>query len=101
MQSIVIVLLKAILYNVTTVAAQSQNGQNGVNGASTFAQEDSGFTDGRSRNQTQQPNGDQEHEMSGDDMEKARLLEITGKAVSGTLLLLLKWFKVSRMHEKL
>lgn len=31
-----------------------------------------------------------------DELDNIRLREITGKAVSGTLLLLLKWFKRSR-----
>lgn len=31
-----------------------------------------------------------------DELDNVRLREITGKAVSGTLLLLLKWFKRSR-----
>lgn len=33
-----------------------------------------------------------------DELDNIRLREITGKAVSGTLLLLLKWFKRSRTY---
>lgn len=34
-----------------------------------------------------------------DELDNVRLREITGKAVSGTLLLLLKWFKRSREFD--
>lgn len=36
-------------------------------------------------------------ELHIDELDNIRLREITGKAVSGTLLLMLKWFKRSRM----
>lgn len=40
--------------------------------------------------------GDFVPELSIDELDNIRLREITGKAVSGTLLLMLKWFKRSR-----
>jgi len=39
------------------------------------------------------------NELSIDELDNLRLREITGKAVSGTLLLLLKWFKRSRKSQ--
>lgn len=41
------------------------------------------------------------NELSIDELDNLRLREITGKAVSGTLLLLLKWFKRSRKSKPL
>ncbi|KAF2232114.1 hypothetical protein EV356DRAFT_450884 [Viridothelium virens] len=95
LQSVVIVLLKVILHNVTSLlnAATTQNG--GQNGAQ----------DG------QNANGIGEHELNGNgngiypevtgctisEIDDVRTREIQGKAVSGILILLLKWFKISHI----
>jgi len=90
------VLLKRILENVAALIAQSashngghgafpfQDGQNGVNGV--------------------HPNGEEHNPFQPDtgtssiaEIDAVRSHEITAKAVSGILILLLKWFKVSRM----
>ncbi|KAJ5566807.1 hypothetical protein N7535_006113 [Penicillium sp. DV-2018c] len=78
LQSITIVFLKIILTNVSAVVNQagSQNTSNGhsmSNSVDLFSNE------------------------SIDELDNIRLREITGKAVSGTLLLLLKWFKRSHI----
>ncbi|KAL1970278.1 hypothetical protein VTN77DRAFT_5438 [Rasamsonia byssochlamydoides] len=86
LQSIVIVLLKVILTNVSAMVNQA-NGQNG-HGPSAV----NGYTSG--------PNGVSANHGSDVDIEEldmTRLREITGKAVSGSLLLLLKWFKRSHI----
>ncbi|KAJ5166435.1 uncharacterized protein N7482_005216 [Penicillium canariense] len=82
LQSITIVFLKIILTNVSAVVnqANSQSSQtmsngHGINGSS----------------------GDIFADTSIDELDNIRLREITGKAVSGTLLLLLKWFKRSHI----
>ncbi|CAG8173116.1 unnamed protein product [Penicillium olsonii] len=79
LQSITIVFLKIILTNVSSVVSQSgsQNSQ--------------ATSDGMSNSH---------HLLSDaciDELDNIRLREITGKAVSGTLLLLLKWFKRSHI----
>jgi hypothetical protein len=71
------VFLKIILTNVSAVVNQAGS-QNTSNGHSMSSSIDF-FSDG-----------------SIDELDNIRLREITGKAVSGTLLLLLKWFKRSR-----
>ncbi|KAJ5674678.1 uncharacterized protein N7477_004612 [Penicillium maclennaniae] len=83
LQSITIVFLKIILTNVSAVVNQAnasgfpkhevRNGH-GVNGSTDF------YPD-----------------TSIDELDNIRLREITGKAVSGTLLLMLKWFKRSHI----
>ncbi|KAJ5180192.1 hypothetical protein N7492_003402 [Penicillium capsulatum] len=80
LQSITIVFLKIILTNVSAVVNQSnsQNSQSmshGVNGNSAEL-----FAD-----------------TSIDELDNIRLREITSKAVSGALLLLVKWFKRSHI----
>ncbi|KAJ5263459.1 Phosphatidic acid phosphatase type 2/haloperoxidase [Penicillium angulare] len=80
LQSITIVFLKIILTNVSAVVNQAnsqaaQSMSNGMNGSS----------------------GEFFHETSVDELDNIRLREITSKAVSGTLLLLVKWFKRSHI----
>ncbi|KAJ5100485.1 Phosphatidic acid phosphatase type 2/haloperoxidase [Penicillium angulare] len=82
LQSITIVFLKIILTNVSAVvnqansqAAQSMSNGHSMNGSS----------------------GEFFHETSVDELDNIRLREITSKAVSGTLLLLVKWFKRSHI----
>ncbi|KAJ5612727.1 hypothetical protein N7510_005921 [Penicillium lagena] len=81
LQSITIVFLKIILTNVSAVvnqvnaqSSQTMSNGYGVNGTTDL------FSD-----------------ASIDELDNIRLREITGKAVSGTLLLLLKWFKRSHV----
>jgi hypothetical protein len=47
------------------------------------------------------PNNTDQAELPIDEIEALRSREITGKAVSGILLVLLKWFKVSRQFQDL
>ncbi|KAJ5887652.1 hypothetical protein N7495_007693 [Penicillium taxi] len=79
LQSITIVFLKIILTNVSAMANQgsqasrSMGNSHSVNGSSEFS------------------------DTSLEDLDNIRLREITSKAVSGTLLLLVKWFKRSHI----
>ncbi|KAJ5564034.1 hypothetical protein N7513_000276 [Penicillium frequentans] len=79
LQSITIVFLKIILTNVSAVvnqaASQTMSNGHGLDGSSTEL-----FSD-----------------ASVDELDNIRLREITSKAVSGTLLLLVKWFKRSHV----
>jgi hypothetical protein len=100
MQSLVIVLLKAILMNVAILIAQAPPGQqhpmaaqgnpraNGPAGA----RQGQDITD----NATNPQPPPEQPELSPEELDSARTREISTKAVSAILLLLLKWLKVSR-----
>lgn len=109
LQSLVIVLLKVVLANVTALVTQSgqPEGPNGV--APTAPMQDQTNGDGQAPGPHREANGrpgggsgDEEGEedkgvvMSWEEIDGMRMREITAKAVSGILLLLLKWFKISR-----
>ncbi|CAK1361200.1 Striatin-interacting protein 1 [Cercospora beticola] len=96
LQSVVIVLLKAVLQNVTDLVTKGngQNGlqagiqfndTNGVNGTKTGENGINGHTDGI--------------ENTMEELDKQRSQEIAAKALSAILLLLLKWFKVSHILQ--
>ncbi|KAK2764968.1 Factor arrest protein 11 [Arachnomyces sp. PD_36] len=87
LQSIVIVLLKVILTNVTAMVTQP--GQGGIN-LGNVSSSVNGMPTGRS-------DLDLNNDIAIDELDNIRLREITGKAVSGSLLLLLKWFKRSHV----
>ncbi|EEP78699.1 conserved hypothetical protein [Uncinocarpus reesii 1704] len=94
LQSVVIVLLKEILTNITADAGQSngssQNGQksgvmsNGINGAQTSTAGAYSMPD---------------HVGNLEDLDAVRSREIKSKGISGVLLLLLKWFKRSHILQ--
>ena len=96
LQSVVIVLLKAILQNVTAIIAQgvsqqhpglANRGPNGnVNGQSGANRQDGA----NGANSPLSP------EPSIEDIDASRTREITAKAATGIMLLMLKWFKLSR-----
>lgn len=97
LQSVVIVLLKVILHNVTSLlnAANSQNGvqnggQDGPNTNGVGENELNGMGNGVYPDVAKSPISE---------IDDIRTREIQGKAVSGTLILLLKWFKVSRRSQ--
>lgn len=96
-----IVLLKAVLANVTAIITQPVNnvpqsaivpsyrpGANLRNGQPGHQQSDPA--------NVPLPNTIDPSELPIEEVEALRSREITGKAVSGILLVLLKWFKVSR-----
>lgn len=90
-QSIVAVLMKVLLQTVTTlVTQQSAPGQmqNGFQSDSHDPDSDTGGMNGSIENN---------NEAVVDDLDTIRSQEITGKAVSGILILLLKWFKISHV----
>ncbi|KAH0542410.1 hypothetical protein FGG08_003165 [Glutinoglossum americanum] len=110
LQSLVIVLLKVILANVTTLITQSNSGsgQNGLGPG--FHPPDNGNgqnrgkgkENGRATNGNGMPQSDgnkdgSDPKISIEELDNSRTREITGKAVSGALLLILKWFKLSHI----
>jgi hypothetical protein len=96
------VLLKAVLANVTALITQPMGQQQGL--APGFRSEvnlRANAAQGQNRQQDPAniplPNPIDPSELPIDEIEALRSREITAKAVSGILLILLKWFKVSRM----
>ncbi|KAI9746373.1 MAG: Factor arrest protein 11 [Claussenomyces sp. TS43310] len=101
LQSLVIVLLKAVLANVTALITQPIHP--GL--ASSFPSETNLRTNGvqaqrRPQESAAAPQASAPFDITDlpiDDLEALRSREITAKAVSGILLTLLKWFKVSHI----
>ena len=92
LQSVVIVLLKAILQNVTAIIAQGASQQHP--GAANRGQ--NGNVNGGVPGANGGPNSPPVSDPSVEDIDAARTREITAKAATGIILLMLKWFKVSR-----
>jgi hypothetical protein len=100
---LVIVLLKAVLANVTALITQPIGGQQGGLGPGYRSEVNlRGNGVGQQQNRQQDPaniplpNTVDPADLPIDEIEAMRSREITAKAVSGILLMLLKWFKVSR-----
>jgi hypothetical protein len=95
MQSLVIVLMKVMLSNVQDIAIR--------NGNLTEATSQPGLSRTKSNsNVTNQqmpmpPPPTKPNEMTIEDLDNVRSREISQKAISGTLFLLLKWFKISHV----
>ncbi|PWY72326.1 pheromone-dependent cell cycle arrest protein Far11 [Aspergillus heteromorphus CBS 117.55] len=87
--SITIVFLKIVLTNVSAMVNQA-NGQAQAMGDGYSSI--NGFPADHSNG-----HGDLNSEAAIDDLDNIRLREITGKAISGSLLLLIKWFKRSHI----
>ena len=93
LQSIVIVLIKAILSHVTALVTQA-NGSNGLQSGFQFQENQNGTSSGRL--DTNGVNGHNGSVTTNEELDVIRTQEVLDKAVSGILILLLKWFKVSR-----
>ncbi|PYH82287.1 putative pheromone-dependent cell cycle arrest protein Far11 [Aspergillus uvarum CBS 121591] len=94
LQSITIVFLKIILTNVSAMVNQA-NGQNGQ-GMGRFVSDNYGPANGYPSALHHGP-GERSIEAAIDELDNVRLREITSKAISGSFLLLLKWFKRSHI----
>lgn len=92
------VVMKTILANVTSLITQA-SGQAGVQSGFHFQDNQNGSQQ-RGADTNGAPNGNGFHmdiaSLAPDELDKMRGEETAGKAVTGILLLLLKWFKVSR-----
>lgn len=86
-----IVLIKAILSHVTALVTQA-NGVNGLQGG--FQYQDN--QNGNGRAETNGASGHGSTVATNEELDAMRMQEILDKAVSGVLILILKWFKVSR-----
>lgn len=104
MQSLVIVLLKAVLANVTALITHPMGGQ--AVGLGTGYRSDVNLRNGQQGQRPMDPasiplpNNIDPLDLPVSEIEAYRSREITGKAVSGILLILLKWFKVSRKFRR-
>ncbi|KAG9242309.1 pheromone-dependent cell cycle arrest protein-like protein Far11 [Calycina marina] len=102
-QSLVIVLLKAVLANVTALITQPTGGQQG--GLPSYRSEPNLRAGGVGQPMNRQqdpaniplPNTVEPTDLPIEEVEALRSREIIAKAVSGILLILLKWFKVSHI----
>ncbi|KAK1594869.1 uncharacterized protein LY79DRAFT_512176 [Colletotrichum navitas] len=101
LQSLVIVLLRPILLNVTAVLSQpaaaqqhpsmAGRGANGMNGGPGPNRQQ------QSQDPSAQPGPPEPPEMTPEEVDAARSREITTKAITAILLLLLKWLRVSHV----
>lgn len=97
LQSVVIVLLKAVLQNVTDLVTRG-NGQSGLQAGIHF-HETNGIN-GSAKAVDHGPGHDLDGiENTAEELDKLRTQEIASKALSAILLLLLKWFKVSHILQ--
>ena len=91
----IIVLIKAILSHVTALVTQA-NGVNGLQGGFQYQDNQNGNT----RSDANGANGHNGTMATNEELDAMRMQEVLDKAVSGILVLVLKWFKVSRKSSK-
>jgi hypothetical protein len=91
----VIVLLRPILVNVTAIVAQQQNQMAGMTNRAGNPGAN-GYGSQRGMDMNAQGQQEQEGEPSPEEIDATRTREITSKAMTAILLLLLKWLRVSR-----
>ncbi|KAK7182944.1 transmembrane hyphal anastomosis protein ham2 far11 [Paraphaeosphaeria sporulosa] len=90
LQSVIIVLIKAILSHVTALVTQA-NGANGLQSGFQYQDHQNG------RPETNGVNGHNGSVATNEELDAMRTQEVLDKAVSGTLMLILKWFKISHI----
>ncbi|KAF2033530.1 protein required for hyphal anastomosis [Setomelanomma holmii] len=94
LQSLIIVLIKAILAHVTALVTQS-SGANGLQSGFQFQDNSNGTT--ASRPDMNGLNGHSNTIATNEELDAMRTQEVLDKAVTGTFVLILKWFKVSHI----
>lgn len=97
LQSVVIVLLKAVLQNVTDLVTKG-GGQNGLQAGIQF-NDTGGMTNGNGKPIENGIGHGDGSESTAEELDKLRSHEISGKALSAILLLLLKWFKANHVLQ--
>jgi hypothetical protein len=93
LQSLIIVLIKAILAHVTALVTLS----NGANGLQSGFQYNDNVNGSSTRPETNGMNGHSSTPAANEELDAMRTQEILDKAVTGSLMLILKWFKVSHI----
>ncbi|KAF2129110.1 N1221-domain-containing protein [Dothidotthia symphoricarpi CBS 119687] len=94
LQSMIIVLIKAILSHVTALVTQS-SGANGLQSGFQYQDNQTGTTNGRP--DMNGVNGHGRTVATNEELDAMRTQEVLDKSVTGTLILILKWFKVSHI----
>lgn len=94
LQSLIIVLIKAILAHVTALVTQS-SGANGLQ--SGFQYQENANGNSAQKPETNGMNGHSNTPATNEELDAMRTQEVLDKAVTGTLMLILKWFKVSHI----
>ncbi|KAL7797564.1 hypothetical protein V8C37DRAFT_369935 [Trichoderma ceciliae] len=98
LQSIVIVLLRPILVNVTAIVTQQQQNQMaGMTSRANHPNMNGGSGTQRSMEMGGQGQPEQEGEPTPEEIDATRTREITSKAMTAILLLLLKWLRLSHV----
>ncbi|KAH6611103.1 required for hyphal anastomosis ham-2 [Trichoderma cornu-damae] len=97
LQSIVIVLLRPILVNVTAIVTQQQNQMAGMTSRANNPGMNGGSGTQRSTEMGGQGQPEQELEPTPEEIDATRTREITSKAMTAILLLLLKWLRLSHV----
>ncbi|KAF2202306.1 hypothetical protein GQ43DRAFT_369455 [Delitschia confertaspora ATCC 74209] len=95
LQSMVIVLIKAILSHVTALVTQQATAPNGLQNGFQYQENQNGNAPGNPN--ANGVNGPNATVSTNEQIDGMRTQEINDKAVSGILILLLKWFKVSHI----
>ncbi|KAF3002904.1 Factor arrest protein 11 [Curvularia kusanoi] len=93
LQSLIIVLIKAILAHVTALVTQSS----GANGLQSGFQYNDNVNGTSTRPETNGMNGHSNTPAANEELDAMRTQEVLDKAVTGSLMLILKWFKVSHI----
>jgi hypothetical protein len=93
LQSLIIVLIKAILAHVTALVTQSS----GANGLQSGFQYNDNVNGSSTRPETNGINGHSNTPAANEELDAMRTQEVLDKAVTGSLMLILKWFKVSHI----
>ncbi|KAI8943731.1 hypothetical protein NX059_001711 [Plenodomus lindquistii] len=93
LQSLVIVLIKAILAHVTALVTQSSS-TNGLQSGFQFQENQNGSA---TRPDMNGMNSHSTTVATNEELDTMRTQEVLDKAVTGTLILILKWFKVSHI----
>ncbi|WPH04042.1 Hypothetical protein R9X50_00692600 [Acrodontium crateriforme] len=105
LQSVVIVLLKAILVNVTDLVTKG-NGQNGLQAGIQFNEPSANATANNhpagklpTENDPNPTVNGPDFNSTAEELDRLRTQEIAAKALSAILILLLKWFKLSHVLQ--
>ncbi|KAI1391038.1 N1221-domain-containing protein [Hypoxylon trugodes] len=101
LQSLVIVLMKGVLFNVTACIALPANGQQqSMIASSNQPRVNGGPATNRSQDSSMGANSSANHDGSDpsqEDLDATRCREIESKAATGIILLLMKWLKISHV----
>lgn len=95
-----IVLLRPILVNVTAIVTQQQNQMAGMTSRANNPGINGGPGSQRGMEMGGQGQPEQEGEPTPEEIDATRTREITSKAMTAILLLLLKWLRVSREYYR-